>query len=133
MSLQEIDDVIGKPENSWHEFDLEILAERLEDLSDDDWKSLVAQFKVKPLYWRIRCAEGLDELGDYRSLEMLASLLLSGEKDVAITSVCALEDAEHPLGKEYIKPLENLLSKMDSKAETRYEDVERLLQSLENQ
>jgi len=127
VSLKEIDAVIGIPESSWYEYNIVLLADILVLMGNLNWEQLKVIFESKPLYWKVRFAEGLDELGDDRSLDLLSFILNSSEREVSIIAACALEDAEYPLGKEFTNTLQNLLSQMNESTETRYSDVEKLL------
>jgi len=131
VSLIELDQVIGTLETGWHEYSIEMLSEKLIGIDGSDWWQLINLIENKPPYWKVRCAEGLDEAGDDRSLNLLSSLLTSNEKELAIIATCAIKDTDFPLGMEFLRPLKVLLSQMNENTETRYKDVERLLQRID--
>jgi len=128
MNFEKLDGLVGLPESGWFEYNLEVVAEEIDNLDAKNFGSLYKHITSKPEYWRIRCAESLGESGNDRSLSILAKLLLTDDcLEVKISSACSLEDSNYVLDTGFRKCLQHLLTQMNANCDTRYEDVERLL------
>lgn len=131
IRFSKLNSLIGSSQSGWHEYNLEVVAEELDNLDPQCWEKLFDFISSKDTYWRSRCTAALGECKNTRCLELLSKILITDvDKEIKLTCISTLEDEDYILDKEYKSCLNTLLDDMNKNIDFMYYDVKRLLDKI---
>lgn len=129
--FSELDNTIGKEDAFWHDYNLQVSSELLEQFSNNDWRSLQSIALARPLYWQERCAEAIGYLENVNGVNVLIDFLKSPHLSVAAIAASELENMSISLSKDFETRLQDILEHLMSIGSSRCEDLRKLIDHLE--
>ena len=128
--LVEFDKSIGAEESFWHDYNLQISSELLDQFSINDWTDLKQIIFERPQYWQARCAEAIGYLDNKSSVDMLISFLESQYLSVAAIAATELDNMSISLPRGSENRLLEILDFLKGNRSSRCDDLQRLIARL---
>ena len=129
--LADFERSMGDEGSFWHDYNLDVASEILDQFSADTWSVLNGSVFVHPQYWQERCAESIGYRDNENGIEVLITLLQSPQILVAAIAASELDNMSVRLPKSFSNRLSEILDELMKQKSSRCEDIKNLICRLE--
>jgi hypothetical protein len=128
--LAEFDKSLGAEASFWHDHNLEVASELLDQFSSDDWDALQRGLLARPPYWQERCAEAIGYEENEDGIDALIALLGSPHLSAAAIAASELDNMAVRLPAAHQPKLLAIQAYLQQQQSSRCDDVQNLLDRL---